>query len=330
MLSIRSKEDIDVLYNRCMNSEDISIELNVEYIYDPIEFVLSGFIPAFITYKPALLDLVRGVDPQTLSFIYRRLPDANLRDLKDKKWVFHKMEYYVKLGKEECESFGLILYYPEMLYKSMRPKTDMSMFRGPNARTVSRKDLRDGVVTIDGEDWNYSHVTRYAAGMSKGLYFDDLPPNVCGTFYYEEPESTTILVYKTSMKSFNKTTAASDLSVDAARGMIMPAKKQKLLDHAAGKYPADLVMTPNELVSKARIGDSLLAKKLPQVPRYIGGMLDIYGSEDPYDQPLCKEAKRRGFDVVILTNMVGSHQVVTELLDTRDRADSMNSLVFLV
>ena len=76
----------------------------------------------------------------------------------------------------------------------------MSLFRSPISRTISRAELVGNKVTIDGEVWSVIPVTRYAAGMSKGLYWDERPQDICGTFYYHEPESTTYLAYKTEMR----------------------------------------------------------------------------------------------------------------------------------
>ena len=41
------------------------------------------------------------------------------------------------------------------------------------------------------------------------------------------------------------------------------------------------------------------------------------------------KGKERGLDVIVLTHMVGMYQVVTEILDTRSRAESFNSLLYL-
>jgi hypothetical protein len=42
---------------------------------------------------------------------------------------------------------------------------------------------------------------------------------------------------------------------------------------------------------------------------------------------LCKAAASLGYDIIILTHMIGSHQVVTEVLDTRE--DSSKYLWYL-
>ena len=99
-------------------------------------------------------------------------------------------------------SLALLLYAPEMVYKlSKRPKTDMSLFRMPQSRTISRDEIRNMKVKIGTEVWKVLPVTRYASGMSRGLYYDERPKDTCGTFYYYEPESTTYLAYKTLDRS---------------------------------------------------------------------------------------------------------------------------------
>jgi hypothetical protein len=100
--------------------------------------------------------------------------------------------------------------------------------------------------------------------------------------------------------------------------------------HLRGELPADLLMTPLEyrkLIGKKPKSSTL---KLPDVPRYIGRDLELYAQEDDLDQPICIFAKKRNIDILILTHMVGSSQVVTEILDTRDRTDSFKSLLYVV
>lgn len=53
----------------------------------------------------------------------------------------------------------------------------------------------------------------------------------------------------------------------------------------------------------------------------------LYADEDRFDQTICILAKHLGVDCVILTNMVGGNRIVSELLDTRDRAVSYSSIV---
>lgn len=92
-----------------------------------------------------------------------------------------------------------------------------------------------------------------------------------------------------------------------------------LEDHISGRLPSDLMMTGAEYNSVYTSDDYKL---------YVGKKLGLYAVEDYLDQILCKIAKLHGYDVIILTHMVGSHQVVTEVLDTRN--DSFSHLWFHV
>ena len=62
---------------------------------------------------------------------------------------------------------------------------------------------------------------------------------------------------------------------------------------------------------------------------YAAHLLGYYAKEDSLDQILCDLARKFGYDVVILTNMVGSQQIVTEVLDTRPREESFANLHYL-
>jgi hypothetical protein len=72
------------------------------------------------------------------------------------------------------------------------------------------------------------------------------------------------------------------------------------------------------------------AHSLLQNKYYAGYYLNLYGAEDFLDQLLCIAANKQGYDVVILENMIGSHQVITEVLDTRERRESFKSLIYII
>lgn len=61
---------------------------------------------------------------------------------------------------------------------------------------------------------------------------------------------------------------------------------------------------------------------------YIGWAFST--KEDPLDQVLCKKARRMGIDTVILAQMTSETRIVTEILDTRSREVSLDSLVWLI
>lgn len=208
---------------------------------------------------------------------------------------------------------------PDLLYKSGRPKTDMAIFRNTNSNRVPKSDIVRRKVTIRGDDWSVIPVTRYAAGMHRTLYYGEYDKSFCGTFYYYEPESSTFLAYKKAFRSFNKTTAV-----------------EALLD----------VLPDTPVMNRSRNGIAYVQKMSPELRRHINGELprnlryttedgvtyynssELYAAEDPLDQVLCLLAQEAGYDIVVLENMVGSFQVVTEVLDVRSRYDSFLSLVY--
>lgn len=108
---------------------------------------------------------------------------------------------YLEQEANKGNSYPMLFFNTDMLYKSMRPKTSMAMYQTCNSNYYDELP----------ED-NFIPVTRYGEGMSKGLYHKtDRPENVCGYFYYYEEESSTYLSYNTSVTYFNKTQAAYDM-----------------------------------------------------------------------------------------------------------------------
>jgi len=212
------------------------------------------------------------------------------------------------------------------------------MFRSSLSYMTSHENTIDGKVLLDGEAWNVIPVTRYAQGMSRGLFFQQTPetrPSFCGTFFYHEPDPacSTLLAYKTSFRAFNKTDAMQKLGLLNLTNPFDYDIYHETIKHIAGVYPRDLRLTPLEaatLMLNEDIDDRGVASKLPQIPHYAGEYLELYAIEDVFDQSLCIGARQAGYDVVILENMVGSFQVVTEILDTRSREESFRHLVYIV
>lgn len=94
--------------------------------------------------------------------------------------------------------------------------------------------------------------------------------------------------------------------------LMNPYDVTSLLQHIDGKIPRDLRVRRGTI---EYYGDDDLE-------------WDLYAAEDYLDQPLCSMAAKAGYDIVILENMVGSFQVVTEVLDVRSRKDSFLSLIY--
>jgi hypothetical protein len=197
-------------------------------------------------------------------------------------------------------------------------------------------------LSISGVTWNVIPVTRYGSGMSRGMYHKDTSNQYCGTFYYSEPESTTYLAYMTSRTYFNKTDALIKLGEEFGKNYIDQSDIDSGVNlHLSGKLPQDLMMTPIEYTEfmLRKIGEGYYpdnqrkysmeeARSVPNIPHYVGDQFGLYAQEDPYDQEVCLAARENGIQLIILTNMVGSHQVVTEILDTRDRKESFRSLIY--
>lgn len=288
-----------------------------------------------------IVEYIKGTDLDTLTFWNKPSVVKTLFNLKYvKQWQFNKLSVYIKHGVENADSYGLILYAPNKLYQSLRPITDMSIFMGPSNKSIRKNKIVNNNIIINDERWNVIPVTRYAAGMSRGLYnvepgSDDF---YCGTFYYNEPESKTLLTYKTSRTFFNKTHAMMELDPDWDYTGMME-NDPDLFKHMNGELPGDLRLTPQEyyeLYSENHYNKhgihytNEFIDTLPAIKHYIGKELDLYAEEDEFDQNICIIGKEMGIDIIILTNMIGSHQIVTEVLDTRSRDESFQSLVSII
>jgi hypothetical protein len=90
---------------------------------------------------------------------------------------------------------------------------------------------------------------------------------------------------------------------------------------------SDLIIDIDEI---RRLGRSHIKGGIFGTKYYAGKLLDLYAKEDAFDQPICREASKKGIDLVIFTHMAGSFQVVTEVLDTKPREDTFRSLVYIV
>ncbi len=270
------------------------------------------------------------------------------------RWQYKPLEQWKREAIETGNSIALKLYAPELMYHiSKRPKTDMSLFRNPLSHLI----IYPGPKTIP--------VTRYAKGMSRSLFYSESDQKFCGTFYYHDIESTTYLAYETALVAFNKTDAMNMLDPNyynnyyhelEFRYSNYPDRLQRIHNHINGLYPKSLMLTPREAFDlygeqisanllksilpieefinfryvqdkKQYIRDHILTK-IPDTKYYAGRYLDLYAGEDILDQVLCTLANKAGYDIVILTNMIGSFQVVTEVLDTRSREDSFRSLIY--
>jgi hypothetical protein len=252
-------------------------------------------------------------------------------------WRAASMQKIKKEALDEASSGKLLFLAPELVYSgSKRPVTDMSLFRTANSLKLSDQSSLKG--------WQLIPVTRYAKGMSRGLYYqrDDCEGtcSYCGTFYYHEPQSTTFLAYKNSLTFLNKYQAYYSLikkwpNITMVPKSMRPGGQKILEDFLASRLPLDLLMTYRELTEYMETLDPETRSKLEQPANpdddqryYVGKFLGLYALEDVFDQVLCNLGVLEGVDIIHLTNMVGSRQVVHEVLDVRDRTESFRSLVY--
>jgi hypothetical protein len=291
------------------------------------EMVYHGFLPScerlehayFRRYSERSLEFWSGLDDDIWNCFEW---DSN---------TIHELQRGVS---ENPQTFALMIagLHHLIFKKSHRAKTDMSMFR-----TVDSK------VVYNIEPWQKMiPVTRYAQGMSGGLFYN-YPENhtYCGTFYYREPESNAFLKYNSSLVAKDKSHAVELL------GMRHLTKDYTEFERMA--RTSDLMFTPRELfqyvdeLKKARVLDKdpwrihqmrshrsfAAAARYDEKKYYAGHTLGLYAFDDNLDQHICVAASKQGYDVVILERMVGSRQIVTEVLDARPRDESFKNLYFL-
>ncbi|CAH6420739.1 Hypothetical protein POVR2_LOCUS241 [uncultured virus] len=328
-LVIRNEDELVQLVSQ-LAAGATDTQVFIDHVWDPARAIRMGLWPnPFGPSQDWIADWLEGRSFVSIEFWHDdNRPEDMVSDMKKPRtWTWKTLETWKKEAIDTVVSLPLMLYAPELVYKqSKRPKTDMSLFRSPLSRTIKMSEIRNGTVVIEGRVWNVVPVTRYAAGMSKGLYYNDRPKDTCGTFYYLEPESKTYLAYRTALTAFNKTEAAIALDVYDESGMSV---EERMLQHSRGTYPRDLMMTVGEtqITYPFRVQDASLDD---DDRHYAGVYLDLYAEEDVWDQPLCIAAREAGYDLVILENMVGKYQVVSEVLDTRSREDSFGSLLYVV
>ena len=296
----------------------INVELGPDYVG---LFIYHGFFPVFpidtadseVYLEHLFFQRYNGL---TLTFWLQRSPKRILRDIE--YWVYRTMAGHVAAAEKSPGSWALALFAPQLVYKgSRRAITTMAQFRTVDSPILAPSVPRD----------NYIPVTRYSAGMTRGLFYeggDDDDERYCGTFYYYEPESTTFLRYDRAYRTKDKYTAVKELGY-----MRMDDVADTQVEFPP--YDEDFMMTPLEY--HLWKPDAQMAWDYPKEGRkfYTAAFtVNAYGLQDSLDQIVCAIARHQGYDIVTLEQMVGSRQIVTEVLDTRDRSESFKNLYFTV
>lgn len=352
MRHVFTKEDVEKLLDECVAASTDLVLTNIICHVDATIMMYNGLFP-FDEPTQVDVDMLR-MDKESFEFWHPL--DAYHRYKDTTTWYYKTIESHRKNGIQKCISLPLMYVAPDLVYKqSKRPKTSMNIFRSPSSVVVDKATIVKipsesllSRVTIEGETFNIIPVSRYGAGMSKGLYHDlyendpQLTSTLKGTFYYYEPESSTFLTFNTYRIYFNKTDAAIKLDQEIGGYYTKDYRKienKSLAMHMSGELPEDLKLTPRQLVniygktpkqyipSYWRSTDEIVA---PEIPHYIGlnPLSKIYGYEDELDNDIYDMGEELGIDILILTHMTGAYQVVTEIYDIREREVSFRNLVY--
>lgn len=253
-------------------------------------------------------------------------------------WKYATQSYLQEEALKTARSIDLLMVFPDLIYKeSKRPVNNMEMFKVPDYLKIH--NVTGDTIILDGISYFYSPVTRYAQGMTRSLYFNKYKNKksnkYCGTFYYFEPESTTYLLYENFLIGRTK----SEVCLDLINKSKNPTEYQDLIDQIQDImakptynkiFENKLIMTLKEAVKYIKYWDYELKYNVLSKNNNYKRYWDFgYSSEDVLDQTICKLAKESKFDVVIFEYVVGSHQIVKEILDVRDRGDSFRHLAYL-
>ena len=247
--------------------------------------------------------------------------------------------------------------------QSERPYTSMSHLRKSEGKVLSSSFVKDSkgapqLILDDktGKNVKIIPISRYAIDQLSGTYYKkEEKKSYCGTFYFWEPDSNVYLELGNSMYANNKFDALFQLDkYDKKENDIYDAylyayallylKKILQLNLLDDKFIEEFDPKTfheskkanhfiKELLKLFESGNSeyfemddmyyTLAEK-----KYVGNKFDAF--EDGLDQILCKVAKAKGIDTIILSKMPASRRINTEILDTRSREESLNSLVWQV
>jgi MYND finger len=321
--------------------EDVWIEKEVQNLPG---LIFGEHTPPQISQKEWTVDLLRhcmynGLFPiPHYAHVQKHIEDIFFRRYNDTTLEFwtqvsttrrlRRIQSLMYLPGEDIESYALnnsfalplLLFAPEKLYaNSHRPKTAMKLFQIPTSHL--RREL-----TLD-DDTKQFMVTRYAQGMYGGLYHMNYDEQEhCGTFYYFEPESETILTARANKVLYAK---------DKIEAFNMITRKVEPHQVVSAEEVANnrLYYTPMEFIRK--FGDLKIKRRLMNKADFQGNrqyycahVLNVYANQDEFDQVLCKAARKKGYEIVVLEDMVGARQIVTEILDVRLRKESFEHLYF--
>ncbi len=330
------------------NIDIVRIDLQGNFVYD--EIVYAGFMPMSLS-----VNYFDDIDNDVIiAHFIEKMPiddqnqwfSDNIIDLYNNQnadypyysnYLYANLNGWKEFTKKNAIAFPMLLYFKDYIYSSNRPINDMSMFRQVTSITYNPRNIRPNnkytmnILINNGIRVQAIPVTRYAQGKSKGLFFDAKDDETfCGTFYYYEPESLTYLSYNTIRIYRNKFEAIKKLynEFNITDKVEPPSfSKSELLDNYYNHpklLPPDLKMTINQFFYP----NEKEAVSFSQHKHYMGYSAGLYALEDKYDQAICNVGNKNGIDIIILTHMIGRFQIVTEILDTRIRQESLSNLIY--
>lgn len=297
-------------------------------LYHTIQFGY-GELAAHQVFSLAIEYKVQGWSDNLITFLTNGQYILNLDSWP--YWVYASLEYY-KRKALSISSMPLRLFGAQFLYASNRLRTDMSIFETANTTYWNCQKLGSNLP-----------VTRYVASDKNSLFYQSSDTNYCGTFYYFEPESSTRLTFESYCRFSNKYQAYLSLSLQLGlyiEPIAIKTFKQGIAPNLVNKFFKNddvkaVYASPQQLYEQYpskfnHESQKLLATLKNDEVIYLGQWLGAYAKEDIFDQLICELAQEAGYDIVILEHMIGSHQLTTEILDTRSRIKSLDSLVFNV
>lgn len=235
-----------------------------------------------------------------------------------------------------------------LLYESGRPVADVSQYLKKFSiptKLISGEvnvlsNLDDPYYICDVQDGQYTDrfvpVVRYQKGMSGYLTTGDWNPEMCGTFYYFEPQSEFLLSFNTVLVTWNKITGCLDLGISLQE--VYQMLYQRMRNEFFETEYSDQSSEDMEEIYPDGIGYNVHGETLEEqwfevVLQYRDRDLDpmehipeMYAVEDIFDQLICKTGREKGIEGIVLKYMTGKTRVVTEVVDTRERRESFENI----
>lgn len=331
-IPVNSQNRIEVLRNFIL--EDPPLQIKEEDFVIPGVDVKFMKLLSFPISKRPITDMTRFWDRYnsvTREFVDISKIDSALKLLPDNS---ASILYETVI---ELLSYEQLFYIPILRYEGMH----RGMFFGHSSSSSS-----DGVPSESELSYEES-----SSEVDEGETSQPPENEFCGTFFYYEPESPAWLKTENLCIAVNKVHAFKVLGmpfdelfemweshfvtddivylfqpIDALLGV-----PEDQITHTyvkpksgSGKQP----VTSNGSLQSIRDLTIKLLRKMYDLDYIIDNFyVEMYAFEDFFDQWLCKYAKEKGVDTVLLIYMNASTRLVSEVLDTRDRNAIFDNMI---